>query len=289
MQETASRKQQSHWQGSLNLVYTRQGEATQVSYAYAVAPLKIQRPFYPEGDAVCHSALLHTAGGVVGGDRLSLSLHLQPQTAVVLTTAASSKLYRSAGDQADQTMQATLASGSVLEWLPQPTIVFDGALYCQHTQIHLASKAIWLGWDIVRFGRSARGEQFHQGYWRSVTEVWQEGQPLWIDRQQLVGGSPLLTCSNGLGERSVIGTLALLGYPLDVECMAQVRSLPQPTSPNSETGATRLQSGLLCRYRGNSSIEAHQWFTAIWNLLRPRYLHRPACCPRVWQQATRIL
>ncbi len=289
MQETACEQQHNQWQGSLNLVYIRQGGATQVSHAQAVAPLKIQRPFYPEGDAVCHSTLLHTAGGVVGGDRLALSLHLHPQTAVVLTTAAASKLYRSAGDQADQTMQATLASGSVLEWLPQPTIVFDGARYCQHTHIDLAPDASWLGWDIVRFGRSARGEQFRQGYWRSGTEVWQGGQPLWIDRQQLVGGSHLLTCGNGLGGRSVIGTLALLGYPLDAECMAQVRSLPQPTASTSETGTTRLQTGLLCRYRGNSSTEAQRWFTAIWNLLRPRYLHRPACCPRVWQQATQIL
>lgn len=57
------------WQGSLTLVYADRIGATQLIHNQSIAPLKVQRSFYPEGAEVCHSVVLHTAGGVVGGDR----------------------------------------------------------------------------------------------------------------------------------------------------------------------------------------------------------------------------
>ena len=44
-----------------------------------------------------------------------------------------------------------------LEWLPQETILFNGAIYRQDLRVELATGASWLGWEITRFGRSARG------------------------------------------------------------------------------------------------------------------------------------
>ncbi len=61
-------EQSNNWHGSLNLVYAQQQGKTQIIHSQMKAPLKVQRPFYPEG-AVCHSIVLHTAGGIVGGDR----------------------------------------------------------------------------------------------------------------------------------------------------------------------------------------------------------------------------
>ncbi|MDD1415597.1 urease accessory protein UreD, partial [Dolichospermum sp. ST_con] len=76
------------WHGKLNLVYAQRQDSTQLIYNHHQAPLKVQRPFYPEGKEVCHSVILHTAGGVVGGDRLSSHIHLQPQTNALIPTAA---------------------------------------------------------------------------------------------------------------------------------------------------------------------------------------------------------
>ncbi len=275
--------QSSPWKGALELSYDWHDDKTQVIHAQATAPLKVQRPFYPEGGHVCHSVLLHTAGGVVGGDRLSMMLHLQPQTRVLLTTAAASKIYRSTGAEAQQTMRVMVESGACLEWLPQETIVFNGAVYRQNIRVELSPGAVWCSWEIIRFGRSARGEQFQQGRWRSSTEVWLADQPLWVDRQQLIGGSPLINQINGLDGQSVIGTLVLVGQTVDSEVVALARSRWQPSSPTSEAGVTQLPSGILCRYRGQSTSEVYQWFIAVWNLLRLHCMARPACIPRVWQ------
>ena len=71
----------SGWHGSLNLVYAQHQGKTQVIHSQVKAPLKVQRPFYPEG-GICHSVVLHTAGGIVGGDRNSLFFHLQPNDCI---------------------------------------------------------------------------------------------------------------------------------------------------------------------------------------------------------------
>ena len=85
------------WHGRLNLVYANRDGSTQIIHNQMQAPLKVQRPFYPEGKEICHSVILHTAGGVVGGDRLSSNFHLEPNAQALITSATASKIYRSTG------------------------------------------------------------------------------------------------------------------------------------------------------------------------------------------------
>jgi urease accessory protein len=272
------------WHGSLNLVYAEQNGTTQLRHNQAQAPLKVQRPFYPEGSEVCHSVILHTAGGIVGGDRLSLNFHLEPNAQALITTAAASKIYRSNGLQARQTIQMQVDAGACLEWLPQETIVFNGAIYRQDLRIELAPGATWLGWEIARFGRSARGERFLQGEWRSHTEVWQQGRPLWIDRQWLPGKEEIFNSPHGLAGQPVVASLAWVGQPVSPEIVEKARKLISKFEiQNSNFGVTRLPSGLLCRYRGSSTAEVRNWFTSVWQLLRINFLGRSSCPPRVWQ------
>ena len=271
------------WHGNLDLVFAQRHGATQLIQDRVQAPLKVQRPFYPEGPAVCHSVVLHTAGGIVGGDRLSLNFHLQPQAQALITTAAAGKIYRSDGLAARQTVQMQVAEGACLEWLPQETIVFNGAIYRQDLRVELAPGASWLGWEITRFGRSARGERFLQGEWRSHTEIWQQGRPLWIDRQLLKGGGEMLHSPHGLAGQPVVGSFVWVGAA-SPELVDQARNLwnGRPTPTKGETGVTRLREGILCRYRGSSTAEVRNWFTDVWRVLRPSFLGRPVCLPRVW-------
>lgn len=278
----------SGWYGHLQLVYasdhpskkTASHHTTQIISSHVQAPLKVQRPFYPEGPEVCHSVILHTAGGVVGGDRLSIDLQLQPHAHVLLTTAAAGKLYRSNGLEATQTIQIGLSEGACLEWLPQETIVFSQAIYRQNMHIDLTPGASWIGWEITRFGRSARGEQFLAGNWRSHTEVWQQGRPLWIDRQWMPGGEESINSPHGLAGYPVVGSLVFVGYNVETELVEKARSLW--TNSTGDIGVTRLQTGLLCRYRGPSSTDARRWFIEVWRLIRASFLGRSTCLPRVW-------
>lgn len=270
------------WHGRLSLEFAVRHGKTQLLPHMATAPLKVQRPFYPEGVEVCHAIILHTAGGVVGGDRLSMDLNLQPGAHSLITTPAATKIYGSNGFPAQQTIQIQVGTGATLEWLPQETIVFNGAVYRQDLRVELASGAKWLGWEITRCGRTARGERFTMGKWRSHLEIWQQGRPLWIDRQLVQGLAGMLDSHNGLAGQSVVGTFSLVGQPVTAELARKARTSTISQVHQGLAGVTRLADGLLCRYRGASTAEARQWFTQVWHLVRLHCCRRPAQKPRVW-------
>lgn len=271
----------TEWEGILELEYRHREGETLISHQRTQAPLKLQCPFYPEGKAICHSVILHTAGGIVGGDRLSQTLHLHPHSQVFITTPAATKIYRSNGKTAHQTVTLSVEANAILEWFPQETIVFNGAQYHPKIRVELGENALWLGWDITRFGRSARGEEFLQGEWRSQTEIWRKGVPLWVDRQYLRGNPEILHSYNGLNGYPLVGTLVWMGKPVPPDIIAQARNAGHELS--GETGVTQLQEqGLICRYRGNSTAEVRQWFTMVWHLLRQSGLGRLPIKPRIW-------
>ncbi|NER95090.1 MAG: urease accessory protein UreD [Symploca sp. SIO1B1] len=246
------------------------------------SPLKVQRSFYPEGPAVCHNIVLHTAGGIVGGDHLEQNIHLQANSHALITTAAAGKVYRSNGQEARHRINLKVEAGACLEWLPQETIIFNGGVYRQDLRVELAPGASWLGWEITRFGRTARGEQFLQGNWRSHSEVWQQGYPLWIERQWLPGSEASFNSPHGLAGEPIVGMLCWLSQPITPNLLEQVKKLWNAKENQGEAGVTQLVAGLLCRYRGASTSEVRNWFTEVWQLLRLSSSGHSVKKPRVW-------
>lgn len=270
------------WEGQLRLCFGQKAQQSQLLQSYQQAPLQVQRPFYPEGPGICHAIVLHNAGGIVGGDQLAIDVEVGPGASAVVTSASAGKIYRSRGTEAHQFTRMKLGSDACLEWLPQETIAFEGSRYRQDLLIELMPGAIWLGWEVIRFGRSARGERFLHGEWRSTTEVWQQGKPLWIDRQHLPGSLASWRSLHGLAEAPVIGSMVLLGTSVLPEVVEKVRALWAIENGRGEVGVTRLPAGLLCRYRGPSSAEAMRWFQGIWRLVRVKSAERTLCHPVSW-------
>ena len=283
-----------NWQGKLELTYgqeLRHGQpTTAITHRYTEAPLRLQRPFYPEGPQRCQSVVVHTAGGMVGGDRLDFDFRLGTNAQAMITTAAAAKIYRSNGPEAQQNIQVHVASGACLEWLPQETIVFNQANYRQQMQVLLEPGGQWLGWEVTRLGRTAMGESFVAGDWRSRTTVHQQQldgsqRPLWIDRQWLPGSPEIWASPHGLNACPVIGSFTWLGANISDEVIEDIRKawLSQSSPVTDSAGVTRLSQGLLCRYRGHSTSLANRWFRQVWQRIRAEQSGLPAQVPRVWQ------
>ena len=71
----------------------------------------------------------------MGGDRLRLEAHVAGGAHALLTTPAATKVYRTAGPAAAQESELAVARGGVLEWLPQETILYDGAISELRTRV----------------------------------------------------------------------------------------------------------------------------------------------------------
>jgi len=270
----------SPWHGKLNLVYGYEQGKTQVNHSFSQAPLKIQRPFYPEGESVCHSIILHTAGGIVGGDLLSIDVELTSQSKALITTVAAAKVYGSNSYVAKQSVNLKIAPQATIEWFPQESIIFNGALYQQDLRVDLAEGAQFIGWEITRFGRTARGEKFLTGSWRSHTEIWQGGKPVVIDPQGILAGEDSCDHYNALGGQPILGSFIYQGDPISREMISKIREI---LGQELEIGVTQtLGKGIICRYRGASTKEVRGKFIQVWELLRQSQLGRKLVKPRVW-------
>jgi urease accessory protein len=268
----------SSWKARLSLGFSYLENRTVLSERSHDGPLVVQKPLYPEGQGVCHAIVVHPPGGIAGGDELNLEVKTKENAFALLTTPGATKWYRSAGAWAKQ----SLAFGveGTLEWLPQETIVFDGALAQASCEVDLAAGAGLIGWDIVCLGRTGSGERFRRGSYRSSIRIRREGKVLWLERARIDGGGRLLESPAGLGGSPVFGTLFASSLNLDQELLNETRK----PKPEAGCGAVTLLPGiLLARYLGDSSEAARRYFIALWRILRPRLTGLEAIEPRIWQ------
>lgn len=271
------------WQARLTLNFQRRGQRTILGQWAHQGPLQVQRPFYPEGEAVCHVAILHPPGGVVGGDELRLDARLDAGAHALLTTPAAGKFYRSAGPLARQTQSLTVAPGAVLEWLPQENIVYNGARLHTLTRIELQGDARFLGWEILCLGRPAADEILATGECWQTLELWRDGEPLYLEPSRYEGGDPVLTAAWGLQEQPVIATLLCAPVmPMVDAIRAGWTPLATPSTEGERPTVTVLDSVLICRYLGSSAGRARRFFILAWSLLRAVMLNRPSCPSRFW-------
>lgn len=267
----------SSWKASLSLGFSVENQKTTLTRKAHDGPLVVQKPFYPEGGEVCHAIVVHPPGGIAGGDELILQARTEESACALLTTPGAAKWYRTGGPWASQELKFKV--DGELEWLPQESIVFDGALARADCEVELAVGASLIGWDLVCLGRTGSGERFSRGSYRSSIRVRREGRLLWLERGRIDGGGRLLESPAGLAGNSVYGTLFASGPKLNQELLQVMRK----EEPESGRGAVTLLPGiLLARYLGGSSEAARRYFTALWRALRPALLGREANEPRIW-------
>lgn len=271
------------WQAALHLAFARRGERTVLHENRHRGPLRVQKALYPEGDAVCQAIVLHPPSGIAGGDQLRIDVDLGAGAQAQLTTPGAGKWYRSGGAEASQQIAFTVGEGATLEWLPQESIVFDGARARMETRVELAADSRFIAWDILCLGRAASGERFTQGRFLPVYRVHRAQAPLWIERGEFVGGDPLLASPAGWAGCTVCGTL-LCSFPeLPQQAPALLEALRAIAPADAARhGITALPGLLIARYLGDRSEAARQWFAALWAILRPAACGRPAVIPRIW-------
>ena len=159
--------------GEGSVVFTRVRERTVVESARATSPLKLLTPSNHG-----HAAWMYVAsfgGGLVDGDAISLDLRVRANASAMLATQASTKVYRSRGDDSvpgsAQRLSAHVEKGALLALLPDPVTCFAGARYRQTIRVHLEDGATLVLLDALTCGRRAYGEEWAFERYASRIEI----------------------------------------------------------------------------------------------------------------------
>ncbi|MDX1506068.1 MAG: urease accessory protein UreD [Spongiibacter sp.] len=271
-----------HWAAAIELDFEHRRDRTALVRSSHVGPLRVQRPFYPEGGC-CHLYLLHPPGGMVPGDELSVALSLASGSHLLMTTPSAGKVYRSDAHATRQRqgVMAKVAAGAMLEWLPQETIVFEGAQGILHNRFELSGDASLCAWDIVVLGRRASGEAFRHGRCEQLIEVYREGRPLLHERTNYIGGSAMLTAPWGMASASVSGSMVVT-LSTNRDQLDSLRESLAALALAGEWGLSQKGELLLVRYLGDSAEKARWGFEHIWARVRPMMGQAVVSRPRIW-------
>jgi len=275
------------WHARLDLHYTHDGHRTGALDRHE-GPLRVLQRLYPEGPAICHHVLVHPPGGIVGGDVLALEARLDCHCHALITTPGATRFYRSAGDTSTQSVQATLAEGARLEWLPMETIAYSACQAHNQLRFSLAPGAEMIGWDLLALGLPAAGQAFERG--RFVQQLELPGA--WLERGRIdAADARLLDSPLGWAGRRVLATMwfaagsALL--PSRREALldgARAAVASQAATLSAQAGATAPHERVVVLRALADRVEpAMQLLKQVWAAWRGAAWELPATAPRLWR------
>ena len=275
---TVAQLQGGGWNGFINIVLKERFGKTVMTELEHEGPLRVQRPFYPEGE-LCHVYLLHPPGGLVGGDTLSINIQASSGAKALFTSPGSTKFYRSAGEYAYMNLKLKVEKNSSLEWFPQENIFFPGAKSKINTIIDLQEGAQLLAWDISCLGMPVNNEKFLSGEVDNRFEIIRNGKSFLLERLR-VNGIDQLNAQSGLRGYSM--QCSFFATACNESILERVRETLQDNQSDYPWGATLIDDLLIIRVLGERTEKIQQLLIPIWKQLRPLLLNKKAVTPRIW-------
>lgn len=260
--------------GAAEIAFARAADgATALADLYQKTPCRVLFP-RPEPGEPPLAALLTTSGGLAGGDTVRIEVALGRAAAATITTAAAEKIYRSLGPDAAVAVTLRLAEEAYGEWLPQETILFDGARLCRRLIFDLAPAARLLACETLVFGRAARGERLTRGRLFETWSVRREGRLVWSDALALDGDiRARLDDPHAFAGGAAFATLLYAG--------PEAAALLDEARAHAEGAASLLGGVLLARFLGPDAAAVRRALAGCLCALR-RALGWGAGLPRLW-------
>ncbi len=244
------------------------------------SPYKLLKCSYDK-EGRCILPILHTAGGLVGGDLLEFEANIGINSKVLLTTSSAQKVYGSVGRSkinpegsfSSQKTKISILDNSHLEYLPQETIVFANGLYSQEFNINISDNSSFLFTDLIRLGRSSAGESIESGVFRSKLEIMRNGNLCddWEFVDQIELNKFSFQAKSGMDFMPVFGSLIWIcekEFPKSkiIDLKKNIKMIFKENDNYLSLGT--LENGISIRFLGHSSQDARKCFFSIWTQIR---------------------
>lgn len=222
--------------------------------------------------------LVHnSSGGFVEGDVAEFHLWAEAHTRTLITTTEATKFYKcESGDVSRECYSLCVGKAAVLEYLPDEVIPFAKSRIHRRTVVNLAAESRLLAWDSIAAGRVnyREGEAFAFSSLRSELEVHVAGRLRFLDRLD-VRRDRAKRLASAWGGHTLMATV--IAYAQDLpNTVADAIETYGRLMPNVRLGAS-VRDGLVCaRVLGSEAWQVHDALFAIWQVLRPVIVGKPA-------------
>jgi urease accessory protein len=196
--------------GESRVAFGLRAGRTRLGDLYQRDPCRVLFPESERGEPP-QAVFITTSGGVTDGDALKIAVDVGPGASAVATTQAAEKIYRAAkgGGHCAIDVALCVGAGARLDWLPQETIVFQGARLKRRTVAEVEPGGALLACEMVVLGRAASGERFVSGL---LLDSWSVRRPdrsgpgrlVWTDALKVEGETP---SGAGFGAANALATL----------------------------------------------------------------------------------
>lgn len=239
-------------------------------YQSGCAKLMLPKTYGDMTEAV----LLNTAGGITGGDRLDIDLTAK-SSSLSVTTQTAERLYRSSTEPAKVDVKLQAESAATLHWLPQETIIFDGAELDRTICLDMSADSRCLLAETLILGREAMGEEVGSCHFTDNWRLYRDGQLFHAEAVRLTNRiTEIMAAPAGGNAARLLSTILYAGC--DAQLMAKAVK-PAVENSNSICAVSCWEDRLVIRLIGSHAPTARLDIHTILCVLRGQPM------PRVWQ------
>ena len=175
-----------------------------------------------------------------------MSLSVGDGAEVEATTPSAERIYRSDGPAAVIATALSLAPGARLLWLPQETLMFEGAALKRRLEVEMSAEASLIVAETLVFGRLAMGERQIDASLRDSWRVRRDGRLVFADETRLDhAGAALDRRAVGAGARALATVVA--AAPNIEARLPDLRAALEAESSAVESGASAFDGLIVAR------------------------------------------
>lgn len=228
--------------GELELNIARAGDRSVAATQSFQGALRVFRPHYLDRSGqVCYT-VVNPGGGYLGGDDYRLRITVDADAALLLTSQAATRVYKTPGDHVTQETEVILGPNAVFEYIPDQLILYRGAKYAQYMNVAMDKSASFLATEILTPGWAPDGSLFSYDEARIRTAVNVDHALAVVENFLVRPGSSDFAESAlvFLEGKTHLATLLALDHRIDEQLLVEVRQIMD------EFVATEATTEVLC-------------------------------------------
>ncbi|MCR8629924.1 urease accessory protein UreD [Paenibacillus radicis (ex Xue et al. 2023)] len=282
--------------GCISASFTEAGGQTRLSDRYHAYPLKIAKAF-PFDHGQLGVYIMDASPGIMGGDEYVLDWRFGENTNVFITNQSYTKVHPARGEGMDastakpsrQQQKLILHSGSYVEYMPEPLMLYKDSILYTSTEVHMEPGSVLIYSDTVCPGRTHRGELFHYEKYQNQLTVHYDGELIYCAKQRVCPAEQKLHSLGSWSGYTHTGSLCIFSDRVDAAFIESLRDFIEQLNTTIATqertvepsiplyyGVSRTYKyGLVLSVMGHKVYQIQSLLDGAWQFTRQHLFAKP--------------